>query len=48
MEDNVSCMKINFSQLEGSKKKGRSRLRWLDSVLKDLNTLEVNAWWKKT
>jgi len=48
MEGNVSCMKITFSQPEDSKKKGRSRLRWLDSILKDLKSLEVNAWWKKT
>ena len=41
MEDNVLCKKINFSQPEGSRKKGRPRLRWIDSVLKDLKTLEV-------
>jgi hypothetical protein len=40
-------MKIIFSQPEGSRKKGKPRLRWLDSVLKDLKTLEVNSWWKK-
>jgi hypothetical protein len=43
MEDNVSCRKITFFQSEGSRKKGRLRLKWLDSVLKDLKTLEVNA-----
>jgi hypothetical protein len=47
MDNNVPCTKIIFSQLEGSRKKGRPRLRWLDSVLKDLKALEVNAWWKK-
>ena len=47
MEDNVPCMKITFFEPQGSTKKGRPRLRWLDSVLKDLKTLEVNAWWKK-
>jgi hypothetical protein len=28
-------------------KQRRPRLRWLDSVLKELKTFEVNAWWKK-
>ena len=47
MGNNVLCRKISFSLPEGSRKKGRRRLRWLDSVLKDLKTLEVNARWKK-
>ena len=47
MEDNVRCRKTTFSQPEGSRKKGRPGLRWLDSVLRYLKTLEVNAWWKK-
>ena len=47
MEDNVPCRKITFYQPEGSRKKGRPKLRWLDSVLRYLKTLEVNAWWKK-
>jgi len=44
MEDYVLFMKITFSQPEGSRKKGRPRLRWLDSVLKYLKTLKVNIW----
>jgi hypothetical protein len=32
MEDNVHCMKIKVSQPEGSRKKGRPRLRWFDSI----------------
>jgi hypothetical protein len=47
VQDNVPCRKITFSQPEDSRNKGRPRLKWLDSVLKDLKTLEVNAWWKK-
>jgi sorting nexin-29 len=35
MEDNAPCKEITFSQPEGSRKKGRPKLRWLDSVLKD-------------
>jgi hypothetical protein len=34
MEDNVLFMKITFSQTEGSRKKERPRLRWLDWALK--------------
>jgi hypothetical protein len=47
MEDNVPCMKITFPQPESSRKQGRPRLRWLDSVLRVLKTLEVKVWWKK-
>jgi hypothetical protein len=46
MEDNAPCKKITFSQPEGSRKKGRPKLRWLDSVLKDLKILTVTAWWR--
>jgi len=42
MEDSVPFVKITFSQPEGSRKKGRPRLRWLDLVLKYLKNLEVN------
>jgi hypothetical protein len=38
MEDNVPCRKRTFSQPEGSRKKGRPRLRRLDSVLKDFGS----------
>jgi hypothetical protein len=47
MEENFRCKKITFSQPEGSRKKGRTKLRWLDSVLKDVKLLKVEAWWKK-
>jgi hypothetical protein len=47
MEENSPCKKVTFSQPEGSRKKGRPKLRWLDSVLKDVKTLKVEAWWKK-
>jgi hypothetical protein len=47
MEENSPCKEITFSQPEGSRKKGRPKLRWLDSVLKDVKLLKVDAWWKK-
>jgi hypothetical protein len=43
MVDNVPCRIISFFRSEGSRKKGRLGLRWLDSVLKYLKTLEVNV-----
>jgi hypothetical protein len=45
--ENSPCKKITFSQPEGSRKKGRPKLRWLDSLLKDVNTLKGEAWRKK-
>jgi hypothetical protein len=47
MGDNVPFMKIKLSKPEGSRKKGRPRIRWLDSVSKEIKTMGVNAWWKR-
>jgi hypothetical protein len=47
MEENSPCKKTAFSQPEGSRKKGRPKLRWLDSVLKVVKLLKVEACWKK-
>jgi hypothetical protein len=47
MEANSPFKKVTFSQPEGSRRKGRHKLRWLDSVLKDVKLLKVEAWWKK-
>jgi hypothetical protein len=48
MGENSPCKKITFSQPEGCRKKGRSKLRWLDSVLKkDVKLLKVETWWEK-
>jgi hypothetical protein len=41
MEENSPCKMITFSQTEGSRKEGRPKLRWLDSVLKDVKLLKV-------
>jgi hypothetical protein len=44
---NSPCKKIT-SQPEGSWKKGRPKLRWLDSDLKDVKLLKVEETrWKK-
>jgi hypothetical protein len=34
-------------QPEGSRKKGRHKLSWLDSALKDAKLLKIEAWCKK-
>jgi hypothetical protein len=47
MDENSPCKKIIFSQPEGCRKKGRPKLRWLYSVLKDVKLLKVETWWKK-
>jgi hypothetical protein len=47
MEENSPCKKITFSQPEGSRKKGKPKLRWFDSVLKYVKLLKVETWWKK-
>jgi hypothetical protein len=47
MEENSRCKKITFSQPEGFRKKGRNKLRWLESVLKDGKLLKVETWCRK-
>jgi hypothetical protein len=43
MEEDSPCKKVTFFQPEGSRKKGRPKLRWLNSVLKDVKLLKVEA-----
>jgi hypothetical protein len=43
----LPCKNTTFSQPEGSQKKGRPKLRWLDRVSKDVKLLKVKTWWKK-
>jgi hypothetical protein len=47
MDESSLCKKLTFSHLEGSRKKGRPKLRWLHDVLEDLKILKVTDWWKK-
>jgi hypothetical protein len=46
MEENLPCKKITFSQPESSRKKGRPKLRWLDS-LKRSKVMKVEIRWRK-
>jgi hypothetical protein len=47
MDESLLRRKLTFSQLEGGRKKGIPKLRWLDDVLQDLKILKVTALWKK-
>jgi hypothetical protein len=46
MDESFLFRKLTFSQLEGSRKKGKPKLRWLVDVLQDLKILKVTVWWK--
>jgi hypothetical protein len=39
--------KIFESKLEGSRRKERPRLRWLEDIEKDLWEMKVKRWWQK-
>jgi hypothetical protein len=45
MEENSPCKKGNLLAACGLPEKGRPKLRWLDSVLKDVKLLKVETWW---
>jgi hypothetical protein len=47
MEVNSPCKNVTFFQPEGSREKGRRKQRWLDSVLKDVKLLKIEARCKK-
>jgi len=38
--------KVFERELEGSKRKGRPRLRWLEDIEKDLREIEFKRWRK--
>jgi hypothetical protein len=48
MDESLLCRKLIYSHLDGSRKKGRPELRWLDDVLQDPNILKATVWWKNT
>jgi hypothetical protein len=39
--------KVIFTKIEGRRKKGRSPIRWLDSVEQDLRVLGIQGWRSK-
>jgi hypothetical protein len=43
MDESLLCRKLTFSRPEGSRKKGRPKLRWLNEVLQDLRILILIA-----
>jgi hypothetical protein len=47
MDQGRIVKKIFESKLEGSKRRGRTRLRWLEDVGKDLRELKVKRWRQK-
>jgi hypothetical protein len=47
MDESSRSKKLAFSQLEGSTKEGRQKLRWLDDVLQDVKISNLTIWWKK-
>jgi lysophospholipid acyltransferase (LPLAT)-like uncharacterized protein len=47
MDKNSLGKKLTFSQLEGSNKKGKPKLRQIDDALQELQTIKVTTWWKK-
>jgi hypothetical protein len=46
MGENSPCKKVTFSHPESSRKKV-PKLRWLHCVLKDVQFLKIETWWKK-
>jgi hypothetical protein len=47
VEEDSHCKKTTLLQHEGSRKRGRPKLKCLDSVLKYVKILKVEAQWKK-
>jgi hypothetical protein len=45
--DHGKVVKIFESTLEGRRRMGRSRLRWLEDVEKDLGEMKVKRWRQK-
>jgi len=48
MEQGRTVKKIFESKPEGSRQRGRRRLRWLEDAEKDLREMEVKRWRQKT
>ena len=44
MDQGRTVKKIFESKLEGSRRRGRPRMRWLEDVEKDLQEMKVKRW----
>jgi len=42
----VGAMPRNI--MEGRRRKGRPRLRWMDGVVADLKAMKIKQWWTET
>jgi hypothetical protein len=47
MDDNRISKKILHGRMEGKRKRGRPRKRWLQDVQEDLKVMHVGRWWEK-
>ena len=47
MDNEAPAKKSVFSDPEGSRRRGRPKLRWLDAVNDDLTKLRVKTTWKR-
>jgi len=47
MDQGRTVTKILESNLDGSRRKGRLRLRWVEDVEKDLGEMKVKKWQQK-
>jgi hypothetical protein len=46
MDDNRKPKKILHGRMEGTRKRGRPRKRWLQDLQEDLRVMHVGRWWE--
>jgi hypothetical protein len=47
MDDNRISKKILHGRMEGKRKRGRPRKRWVQDLQEDLSVMHVGSWWEK-